>query len=171
MNRDDFITIGRIASAHGLQGEMKLDLFTDFPERIYKLKDVYMVSADQVLGPYQVRSARLAGSRAIIALEGITSPEAVKARRGLELAVTKDQVFPLPEGHYYYFQLVGLDVYSESGEHLGVLKEVLPLPANDVYVVQAADGAEILLPATREVVRQIDLDAGRMVVHLLPGLR
>ncbi|NLG86529.1 MAG: 16S rRNA processing protein RimM [Firmicutes bacterium] len=170
MNRDDLITIGQIASAHGVQGEMKLDLFTDFPERIYRLKDVYMVLADQVIGPYQVRGARLTGNRAIIALEGITSPETVKAYRGWELAITKDQVVPLPEGHYYYFQLVGLDVYSETGEYLGILKEVLPLPANDVYVVQTADKVEILLPATREVVRRIDLEAGRMVVHLLPGL-
>jgi 16S rRNA processing protein RimM len=171
MNRDHLVTIGQIVSAHGVQGEMKVELFTDFPKRIYRLKDVYTVAKNRVMGPYQLRSARLAGSRAIIALEGITSPETAKAQCGLELAITKDQVMPLPEGHYYYFQLVGLDVYSDKDEYLGVLTQVLPLPANDVYVVQTADQNEILLPATREVVRQIDLDTGRMVVHLLPGLR
>ncbi|MGI6129817.1 MAG: ribosome maturation factor RimM [bacterium] len=171
MNRDHLVSIGQIVSAHGVQGEMKVELFTDFPERIHRLKDVYTVGKNRIMGPYQVLGARLAANRAIVALEGITSPEAAGALRGLELAVTKDQVVSLPEGHYYYFQLVGLDVYSDNDEYLGVLTRVLPFPANDVYVVRTVEQNEILLPATREVVRQIDLEAGQMVVHLLPGLR
>jgi 16S rRNA processing protein RimM len=156
---------------HGIRGQLKVALLTDFPERIYQLKEVYLVSGEKVIGPHYVKDARLADKRAIIALEGIIDPEAAKTMRGYELAVTRDQAVPLPEGHYYYFQLVGLKVYSLEGECLGELTQVLPLPANDVYVVQSENGSEILLPATREVVREIDLESGRMRVNLLPGLR
>ena len=82
-----------------------------------------------------------------------------------------DKAVTLPEGHYFYFELEGLEVYTVTGERLGILAEVLPLPANDIYVVHTEADGEILLPATREVVQEIDLEAGRMKVNLLPGLR
>ncbi|MGI6597671.1 MAG: ribosome maturation factor RimM [bacterium] len=170
MNREDLITVGVITAPHGVRGEVKVMLLTDFPQRVYRLKSVYLISAQAVTGSYGVRGARLAGDQAIIALEGIDSPEEASRLTGCELAVTLDQAVTLPEGHYFYFQLVGLEVYSLEGERLGVLTEILPLPANDVYVVRSEAGAEILLPATREVVRAIDLEAGCMTVFLLPGL-
>lgn len=172
MNREDLVTVGAIIAPHGIHGEVKVELLTDFPERIYQLKEVYLISAQAITGPYGVKRARLASDKAIIALEGITNPEAASTLRGYELAVTLDQTVTLPAGHYYYFQLVGLKVYSvENDKCLGVLTEILPLPANDVYVVRSEDGSEVLLPATREVVREIDLENGHMKVNLLPGLR
>jgi len=171
MNRDKLITIGQITSAHGVRGDMKLALLTDFPERVRRLKRVYLILGEEVRGPYEVTRARLAGSKAIIKLEGIETREAAKALGKWEVAVTKDDVVELPPGHYYYFQIVGLPVYTIEGEYLGKVEEIIDLPSNDVYVVKNEAGEEILLPATREVVKEINLEDKYLKVHLIPGLR
>ncbi|MDK2925876.1 MAG: rRNA processing protein RimM [Bacillota bacterium] len=165
------VTIGQVTSAHGVRGEMKLALLTDFPERVRRLKRVYLVSGEEVRGPYAVTRARLAGPKAIIKLEGIDTREAAKALSRWEVAVTKDDVVELPPGHYYYFQLVGLPVYTTEGEYLGKVSEIIDLPSNDVYVVRNDAGQEVLLPATREVVKEINLEDKYLKVHLIPGLR
>ena len=77
----------------------------------------------------------------------------------------------LPPGEYYHYQLVGLTVVTDLGETLGQVQEILATGSNDVYIVKSEAGAELLLPAIRQVVQDIDLDAGRILVHLLPGLR
>ncbi|MDI3538133.1 MAG: rRNA processing protein RimM [Bacillota bacterium] len=171
MNRDELVTIGQVTSAHGVRGEMNLALLTDFPERVRRLKRVYLVLGEEVRGPYAVTRARLAGSKAIIKLEGIDTREAAKALGKWEVAVTKDDVVELPPGHYYYFQLVGLPVYTTEGENLGNVVEIIDLPSNDVYVVKNDAGQEILLPATHEVVREINLEDKYLKVYLIPGLR
>ena len=85
--------------------------------------------------------------------------------------VTREEAVQLPPGHFYIFDLVGLAVYTEDGQHLGRLKEVLQPGANDVYIVEPADGeGEILLPAIKDVVLDVDLLGGRMLVRLLPGM-
>ena len=83
--------------------------------------------------------------------------------------VPEDRLVPLPENHYYIYQLIGLDVYTDEGELLGKLADVLPTGGNDVWVVRTEKG-EVLLPAIRQVVRKVDLEAKRIVVHLLSGL-
>ena len=88
---------------------------------------------------------------------------------GWELQVPAGEIPELPAGEYYTFELEGLEVVTESGDRLGVLEEVLDLPAHDVYLVREGE-REILLPATEEVVKEIDLDQRRMVVHLIEGL-
>ncbi|HKM40239.1 MAG TPA: ribosome maturation factor RimM [bacterium] len=171
MNRDNLITVGVITSAHGVGGELKVKLLTDYPERIHRLKQVVLIS-DRMkkTEPRIVATARLAHDRAIIALKGVKNREQAQRLIGYELAVAMDEAVTLPEGHYFYFQLEGLQVYTLQGKYIGILKQVIPLPANDVYVVESISGSEILLPATREVVRKIDLELGYMEIHLLPGL-
>ncbi|NMA55009.1 MAG: 16S rRNA processing protein RimM [Firmicutes bacterium] len=171
MNKENLITVGIVTSPHGVRGNLKLKLLTDFPERVYRLDDVYLLSDQSVTGPYTVAQARLIPDGALLKLDEIDSREQAKCLVGSEVCVTLDKAVTLPEGHYFYFELEGLEVYTVTGERLGILAEVLPLPANDIYVVHTEADGEILLPATREVVQEIDLEAGRMKVNLLPGLR
>jgi len=153
---------------HGLRGEVSVRLETDFPERFERLGDVYLVQSGRV------EAARITGRRPhkeglLLTIHGIGDLEAAEGLRGAEIAVSRDAAVPLEEGAFYVFEVLGLRVRTEEGRLLGTVAEVMRAPANDVYVVRG-DAGEILLPATREVVRRIDPASGEMVVALLPGM-
>lgn len=171
MNKDDLLTIGQVASAHGVRGEVNLILLTDFPERVARLTKVYLTSGTEVRGPFAVEAARRSGSRAILKLAEVSTREEAAALQGWEVAVSKTEAVKLPPGRYYYYQVVGLPVYTTDGEYVGRVRRIIDLPSNDVYVVEDEGGREILLPATHEVIKEINLADQRMVVQLLPGLR
>ena len=114
-------------------------------------------------------SARWQKGMVYLRLAGIEDREGAAELRGRLLAIPESELEPLPEGQYYRFQLIGLAVISTGGEELGSVSDVLSTGANDVYVVRG-DRGELLLPATDEVVREIDLESGRMLVEPLPGL-
>ena len=116
-----------------------------------------------------VESVRFHKTFVLVKLAGYDSREAAVALRSQLLQVPEDKGIPLEDGEYYLYQLVGLAVYSDEGEHLGELKEVLETKANNVFIVQG-DRGEVLLPDTEEVIVDIDFENGRMEVHLLPGL-
>lgn len=156
--------VGRVLGSHGVQGFVRVEPLTDDPGRFASLKQV-IVEGRQ----YAVSAARVSPGRILVKLEGIDTPEAARALRNEYLRVPFAAAAPLPEGAYYHFQLVGLRVETTGGEPLGVLAEVLALPANDVYVVRG-DRGELLIPAVRDIVTEIDLEARRMVIDPLPGL-
>ncbi len=116
-----------------------------------------------------IESARLQKGLLYVKLSGIDDRDAAAALRERLLTVPESELAPLPEGQYYRFQLIDLAVATAAGEPLGRVTEVLATGANDVYVVRG-DRGEILVPATAEVVKEIDLAAGRMVIEALPGL-
>lgn len=113
----------------------------------------------------------LPGGYALLRLEGLESVETVRSLAGQWLVAPGEPVPDLPPGEYYHYQLVGLEVVTDQGEELGTLQEVLVTGSNDVYVVRSATGDEILLPAISQVVKDVDLPAGRILVHLIDGLR
>lgn len=117
---------------------------------------------------FEVEEARGHKGGFLIKFAGIDDRERAETLRGVHVVVRRADLKPLPERTWYVYELEGLQVYTEEGEHLGVLEEVLFTGGNDVYVVKGA--REILLPAIRQVIREVDLAAGRMVVHLLDGL-
>lgn len=162
-----FLAIGRITRPHGIRGEVRMEIFTDYPEHVADVPAVYVGRQQR---RYKVERARMHKNRLLLQLEGCTDRDAAEALRGQLVRVTMEDAIPLETDEYYEFQLLGLQVETEEGEELGELVEILDtLGANDVYVVHGLYG-EILLPAIEDVVREIDLEAGRMVVHLLPGL-
>jgi 16S rRNA processing protein RimM len=117
-----------------------------------------------------VRSLRSHRGRYLLYLQGCDDREQAERLRNCELQVRLEDTAPLPPGVYYHWQILGLQVLTESGEPLGEVVEILETGANDVYLVRDAQGAETLLPAIGSVVLQVDEPAGRMVVRLLPGL-
>lgn len=146
---------------------MVMEVHTDFPERIRRGRKVYL--GEEHL-PHTIVSVRPHKEGVLIAFEGIVSPEAAARWRNCWVYVRSDELPPLPKGEYYAHQLLGLEVRDEKGNLLGKLEEVLDTPANKVYLVRKTDGQELLLPAIPQVIVKVDLDAGQMVVHLLPGL-
>jgi 16S rRNA processing protein RimM len=163
---DQWLQVGRVAGPLGIRGELKVDLDTDFPERFERLSTIY-VGEDHC--PMAVAGARVQGGRVILRLVEITDRGASETLRGAILSVPGSEAVPLPDGHYYQHQIVGLRVWTTDGQDLGTVVEILSTGNNDVYV--AREGVrEVLIPAIHDVVRQIDLASGRLVVEAIEGL-
>lgn len=162
-----FLAAGKVRRPHGVRGEVVVELYTDFPERLRPKTKVYL--GEQHI-PQVLRSARPHKEGLLLAFEGIGTPEEAGCFRNQTLYVSTKTLPRLADGEYYFHQLIGLTVVEEDGSALGTLTAIMETGANDVYVVTAASGAEILLPAIAEVVLGVDLEAQTMRVHLLPGL-
>ncbi|HET9017901.1 MAG TPA: ribosome maturation factor RimM [Thermomicrobiaceae bacterium] len=158
------LSIGVIAGPQGVQGAVRMSVWTQFPERIPTFRRVYL---DDEPEPRRVRSARVQRGIAVLMLEGVETRDAADALRGTVVRIDRSQAAPLGEDEYYHFQLIGLDVVDEAGNRLGTLKEILETGANDVYVVRADDGTELLFPALKNVVLSVDLGERRIVVRPL----
>jgi len=158
--------VGRIVAPHGIRGEVKVEVMTDFPERFAVGSELWLEGEEQ---PCRVLSARPYRGFLLIRLTGYPTRTEVEALRGRFLVIPREQARPLPEGEYYSDELEGLTVVTTTGFELGVLREVWWTGANEVYVTQGAFG-EVLLPAIAEVVHEVDLQNRRLVVKLLPGL-
>ena len=163
----DYVPIARVLAPHGVRGELKCAVLTDFPRRFAATRRIYLGPAHE---PYAVERARLQGHFVLLKLEGIESREAADRWRNALVAVPQAERMRLPRGHYFWEDIIGLEVREENGERLGRVREILQTGANDVYVVET-DKGELLLPAIKDVVQQIDPTRGEMVVRLLEGLR
>ncbi len=162
-----FLVIGKLLHPHGLRGEILMKVITDFPERLKPGNRVFVGEEHQ---PIIVRGRRPHKQNLLMAFDGYGSPEAVGALRNQFVYVSTAELPSLPPGEYYHHQLIGLLVISDDGRELGRLVEILTTQANDVYIIHRSSGPELLLPGIADVVKQIDLEGGRMLVHLLPGL-
>ncbi len=162
-----FLAVGRLRKAHGVHGEIQMDVLTDFPERLKKGVTLYVGQEHQ---PVRVRKVRQMDQLLLIAFEGYITPEKAGELRNQIVYVNANNLPPLGEDEYYHHQLLGIRVIDEKGETLGTLNEILETGANDVYVIRRESGPELLLPAIEETILSIDLEKGEMKVHVLPGL-
>ncbi|RPI96489.1 MAG: 16S rRNA processing protein RimM [Chloroflexi bacterium] len=167
-----FLLLGRVLRPHGIRGEIRIEVLTDYPERIVPGMTGYIDRDPKNARSeveYTIESARTHQQYLILRLEDIPDRDAADMLREQFVMVAFDDAVPLDEDEFYLFQAIGLAVYTDAGEHLGDVADVLETGANDVYVVQGPRG-EILLPAVDEVILDVDLDAGRMTVRLMAGL-
>ncbi|MEA3308623.1 MAG: ribosome maturation factor RimM [Chloroflexota bacterium] len=162
-----YLIVGRVVRPHGIRGAIQVEILTDAPEHIAELETLYLGPHYR---PYQLEQARFHKQRLLLQLKECTERDAAEALREYSVAIAIEDAVPLAEDEFYHFQLEGMAVQTDTGEELGELVEILSPPgANDVYIVHGLRG-EVLLPAIPEVVREIDLEAGCMLVHLIPGL-
>ncbi|HHY36997.1 MAG TPA: 16S rRNA processing protein RimM [Firmicutes bacterium] len=166
------IAIGKVTAPHGVAGEIRILPLTDFPERFRQLKKVYL-SGKGMEAPRlcTVTGVKYHKKFVILKLAGVENRDEAEKLRNCYLKIEPAELMPLPPGHYYHFQIVGLKVETMEEEALGEVVEILTPGGNDVYVVQDREGNEVLIPAIKEVVREIDLERGLMRVELLEGLR
>lgn len=160
----EFITIGRISAPWGVKGKLKVKIETDFPQRFASGAKVYI---DQQ--PVTIDSAEWHGNKLVIKLNTIDSIAEAQNLRGKTLEIPYSQVQPLPEGQYYHFQMIGLEVWTTRGELLGTISEIINTESTDIYAVRNAKG-EILIPATEDIVKSVDLDSRHMVIEPIAGL-
>lgn len=166
-DKPSYLAIGKLRRPHGVHGEIIMEIFTDFPERLRRGSLVYVGDDHQEI---RLNSVRPNGTTLLISLAGYTTPETIGVYRNQIVYVPAADRPPLPEGEYYHHQIIGLKVITEEGRELGVIHEILETGANDVCVVRPAIGSDMLLPLIDPVVLEINLEKGEMLVHLLPGL-
>ncbi len=161
------LVIGFIRRPHGVQGEMIMDVHTDFPERIKSGRKALVGEKHQ---PLTFDTVRPHGDSLLVSFRGVDTPEDAGRFRNQWVYVKSSEVPPLPEGQYYRYELIGLDVVEDNGNLLGKLAEILETGANDVYVVRNEAGKEILLPVIPSVILNRDMERRLLTVHLLEGL-
>ena len=157
--------VGIIKGAWGLQGDLRVESLTDNPDRFAANSRLYLEGR-----AVRVRRSREVKRGIVLKLDSVHDRTAAERLRGKSLTVSADAVPALPEGAYYHYQLIDLDVYTCEGERLGSVREILTTGANDVYVVERPGARDLLIPALKRVVVGVDLLAGRMVVRLPEGL-
>lgn len=164
---DDYLSVGKVVSVFGVKGEVAVMPTTDWPERFYDLKHVFIEEEGGSLKEVSVDGCRFHKGRVLLKLRGVKNRSEAEKMKGLDLWIPKDEAVPLPEGHRFVGEIIGRRVYTTAGEPLGRVRAILRTGSNDVYVTVTDRGEEILIPATREVVRSLD---PHVEVQLLPGL-
>lgn len=164
----DWVTVGEITGAFGIRGELKVRPLSDFTERFAPGAILYLGEKRE---RRVVSASRTQGTQIILALDELTTASDAERLRGKTLAIRGDQIATPAAGQFFQHDIIGLRVERMDGRALGVITDILPGAASDLYVVRdAATGEERLLPAVREFIREVDVDAGVMRVSPIPGL-
>ena len=162
----EHINVGHVIRAHGLNGQLRVKLLSDFPQRFQPGGVVYIKGGQFTIAD----SGFFRHGQILLSLQGIEDSDAAQGLVEQFITVPAEAAPPLPEGEWFHFQLLGLRVITDQGEELGELTDILETGSNDVYVVSQGK-AEILIPALKTVITQVRLDEGVMVVSLPDGLR
>jgi len=162
-----YLAVGTLRRPHGVHGDLLMEVHTAFPERIQPGAQVFLGEA---YSPITLERVRPHNDGLLVGFKHVDTPEAAGKLRNILVSVPAKDRPALAEGEYYHHQLVGLRVETDTGTSLGLLAEIMVTGANDVYVVTDEAGHELLLPAIEPVILSVDLAAGILKVHLLPGL-
>jgi 16S rRNA processing protein RimM len=156
-----FILIGKIRKPHGVDGELLIDAYSESPERFKAGKQIF-IGEDHEL--HVIKTRRMMDKAMLITFKDVDDVNLAGQYRNKYIYTIKEYLPSLPDGEYYHFDLVGLNVYDQMGVYMGKLKEVLETGANDVYVVENEAGEEILLPAIASVIIAVSLSEHKMIV-------
>lgn len=167
---EDLLQVGVITSTHGIRGEVKVFPTTDDPNRFRKLKQVILDTGKEQL-EMEIASVKFFKNQVIVKFKGIDDINDVEKYRKAGLYVTRENAVPLGENEYFIADLIGLKVISDDEEELGVIDDVLQTGANDVYIVKKEQTPDLLIPAIKDCIKNVNIEEGTMIVHLLPGLR
>jgi len=166
---EQFFQVGVITTTHGLKGDVKVYPTTDDIKRFERLKTIILEYKSEHIN-LEIENVRYFKKLVILKFKGIDDINDVEKYKGLRLLVAREDALELKEGQYYLTDLIDLQVVLEDGSSLGVLTEVLQTGANDVYVVKTKEDKEILIPAIKECILEVNMEDGYMKVHLLEGL-
>jgi len=166
---EQLLKVGAITSTHGIRGEVKVFPMTDDVKRFRKCRELILDTGKEkkIL---EVEGVKFFKQFVILKFKGYDSINDIEIYRGKELYVTRENAVPLGKDEYFIADLIGLRVLDESEREIGILKDVIETGANDVYSAVTEAGEEILLPAIRDCILKVDIPAGTMHVHIMPGL-
>jgi 16S rRNA processing protein RimM len=167
-NTTEWAAIGKIVAFFGIHGELKVFSLSDVPDRFAQLESVYLRPGYARYAIERVRPYK--GNMLVLKLSGIDDANAAEALRDHELCIPLDQLAGLPPDSYYQHDIIGLHVTTLEGQTVGTITDILVTGGNDVYVIKTASGREALIPAIKDVVKQVDLLRRSMYIDPMPGL-
>ena len=167
---ESLLRVGVITTTHGVRGEVKVFPTTDDPQRFKKLKKVIMDTGKTQM-ELEVQSVKFFKNMVILKFKEFDNINDVEKYKNADLMVTREHAVKLAPGEYFIVDLIGLQGVSDEGEDLGELTDVIQTGANDVYVFTKLGEADLLVPKIPDCVKEIDLEKGTVLIHLLPGLR
>lgn len=171
-NPPPFLLIGEVLRPHGVRGEIKIRLLTDYPERVNDLDSVFLGKnpEDNKAKTYPVQSMRMHQGYGLLTLKNIRDRDSADRLRGLLVMIRTEDAIPLEDDEIYLYQLIGMRVETQDGNLLGIIKEVLETGANDVYIIDSDQHGELLIPVTDDTIVETDTDNNRIIVNLPEGL-
>lgn len=166
---EDRLRVGVITSPHGVKGEVNVFPTTDDMHRFGSLKKLYIdLGKEQKL--CEIEDVKYFKNMVILKFSGIDDRNQVEGLRTKDLYIDREDAVALEEGEFFICDIIGFDVVTDEGNHLGTLKDVLTTAANDVYVVDMGEGKEALIPSIKQCILDTSLENRKITVHLLPGL-
>lgn len=166
---EQFLRVGVISSTHGVRGEVKVFPTTDDPARFKLLKTVILDTGKEQK-ELEIEGVKFFKNQVILKFKGYDNINDIEKYKGMDLLISREDAVPLEENENFIVDLIDMTVVTDEGETLGILTDVLQTGANDVYVVQTPDGKEILLPAIKDCILDVNVEEKRMRVHVLEGL-
>ena len=166
----EYFEIGQTVNTFGVKGMVKIYPYTDDITRFEKLKKVNLTGKNSKK-EYEIEEVKYHKNMVLIKFKGVDTVEQAEELRNFYIQIERKDATPLEEGSYYIADLINLDVYTDEGEKLGILEDIFNTGSNDVYVVKDLNGKQILLPGIEDVIKEIDLKEGKILVHMLKGLR
>ncbi len=167
--KQEYFEIGQIVNHFGIKGMVKVNSFTDDISKFKKLKNI-LLEKDGSLNKVEIEEVKYSKNQVLLKIKGIDTIEEAEKYRGCYLKIARKDAEKLPENTYFIADLIGLLVYSDEGILLGTVEDIYNSGANDIYVVKNANGKQILLPAIEEVIKKVDIEQEKIIVHLLKGL-
>ncbi|HLS20436.1 MAG TPA: ribosome maturation factor RimM [Bacillota bacterium] len=161
--------VGKIVNTHGVKGEVRVIRITDFPERFNVGNTLYIKKNNNTI-PLTIKSHRTHKQFDLLRFEGYERIEDVQQLMQITLHIKQSQLTPLPEGQYYYYEIIGCEVVTTEGELIGVVDHILAPGANDVWVVKRTKGKEVLIPYIKDVVKHVDITKKLITIELMEGL-
>ena len=166
---ENILQVGIISSTHGIRGEVKVFPTTDDVNRFKKLKEVLLDTGKETL-PLTIEGVKFFKQFVILKFKGIDNINDIEKYRGKSLMIDREDAVDLEEDEYFIADMIGMKVCTEDGSEFGTLKDVMETGANDVYIIDSLEHGEVLIPAIRECILDVDMDEERMTIHLMEGL-
>ncbi|MDR9795407.1 MULTISPECIES: ribosome maturation factor RimM [unclassified Aeribacillus] len=168
---EKWFQVGKIVNTHGIRGEVRVVSVTDFPDERYKRGNrLYIFQKDKEPVEVIVKSHRIHKNFDLLSFEGYDSINEVEPFKGSDIKVPESQLGSLDEGEYYFHEIIGCSVYTEDGDELGIINEILTPGANDVWVVKQKGKKDLLIPYIEDVVKHIDVKEKRVIIFPMEGL-
>ena len=167
--KQEYFEIGQIVNTFGIKGFVKVNPFTDDMERFAELKSVLVVKNKELI-ELQIEEIKYQKNVVLIKFKGIEDINMAEKYKGCYIKIKRENARKLPKDTYFIADLIGMQVYDEQGNLLGKVNDIYNNKVHDIYVIKDDLGKQILLPSTKEVIKQIDMDNDRIVVHLIEGL-
>lgn len=169
MQKDDCLQVGVITTTHGIRGEVKVFPTTDDPARFEELEQV-MLDTGRALLPLEIQNVKYFKQYVILKFKGIDNINDIEKYTKCPLLVSREDAVELEEDEYFMADMIGMNVYTDEGEEFGKLTDIMETGANDVYVISTESHGEVLIPAIKDCILDINTEEHKMIIHLINGL-